>query len=152
MKAAKGSRNLRTAGVALAALLACADVGAQQQQTAVARLKSVTGNVLVSRESGLATGAEAQRITNGSRVITTANSTVIVHFDDGCEVQLKENERLEVDSNKPCAAMLVQGVGPAPLAVAVAPVMGTVLPIVVGTVVIIDRVDKNPVPTPVSPN
>jgi hypothetical protein len=138
--------------MALAALLACADVWAQQQQPVVAHLKQVTGNVLVSREAGLATGNEAQPITNGSRIITTANSTAIVVFDNGCEVRLKENERLEVDSNRPCALMLVQAVGPAPLAAVGAPIMGTLLPVVIGTTIIVDRLDKNPAPTAVSPN
>ena len=36
------------------------------------------------------------------------NSEVVVVFDNGCEVRLKENQRLEIDSRKPCAAMLVE--------------------------------------------
>ena len=145
----KGSGILSAAGTGLVALLACADAAAQQQT--VARLKQVTGNVLVSREAGLATGNEAQALVNGSRIITTANSTAVVVFDNGCEVRLNENERLDIDSDKPCAAMLVQGLGPAPL-LAGAPAMGTVLPLVIGTGIIIDALDKGPVATAVSPN
>ena len=97
---------LGTAGMLVA-------TGAWAQQ-AVAQLKQVTGNVLVTREAGMATGTEAQPIMQGARVITTANSEVVVVFDNGCEVRLKENQRLEIDSRKPCAAMLVESLAVPP--------------------------------------
>ena len=149
MRTLGGGRYWKAAGLALAVALCAADAAAQQ---AVARLKQVTGNVLVSREAGLATGAEAQQLINGSRVITTANSTAIVVFDNGCEIRLKENERLEVDSGRPCALMLVQGLGP--IAPAVAPIAGVVFPAVAGGGLLIDLRRSNPSgPTiPVSPN
>lgn len=76
----------------------------------IARLRDVRGNVLVSNESGLATGIEALRLVPGTRVITTSASQVVVEFDDGCRVTLKENERFEVE-NKPCALLLAQPYG-----------------------------------------
>jgi len=33
---------------------------------------------------------------------------VVVVFDNGCEVRLKENQRLEVDETKPCSALVAQ--------------------------------------------
>jgi hypothetical protein len=30
-------------------------------------------------------------------------------FDNGCRVEMEENQRLEVDSRKPCAALVVEG-------------------------------------------
>ena len=79
-----------------------------QSRDGVAQLKDVHGNVLVSRESGLASGAEALRLGKGTRVITTANAEVIVAYDDGCEVRLKENQRFEVETDRPCAFLLAQ--------------------------------------------
>ena len=93
---------------ALAAAFATTVVPAQGTGGGVARLKDVKGNVLVSRESGLAAGAESTRLTEHARVITTANSTVVVVYDNGCEVRLKENQRFEVETDKPCAALLAQ--------------------------------------------
>ena len=81
---------------------------AQEARQGVAQLKDVHGNVLVSKESGLASGDEALRITKGTRVITTSRSDVVVVFDNGCEVRLKENQRLEIDDSKPCSALIVQ--------------------------------------------
>ena len=94
--------------VALVALLAAPQPFAQSQSDGVAKLKDVHGNVLVSKESGLASGGEALRLTKGTRVITTANADVIVAYDDGCEVKLKENERFEVETGRPCAALIAQ--------------------------------------------
>lgn len=152
MKKMHSGRRLATGMLAVAAALCMGDAAAQQ---AVARLKQVTGNVLVSREAGLAAGAEAQQLVNGTRVITTANSTAIVVFDNGCEVQLKENERFEVDSQKPCALMVAQALGPAqPVAAVGAPLIGLLLPAgaVAGAVVGLASDAGDTTPTPVSPN
>jgi hypothetical protein len=93
---------------AIAAALTAASAPAQGTNDGVARLKEVKGNVLVSRESGLAAGGEATRLREHVRVITTANSSVIVQYDNGCEVRLKENQRFEVETDKPCAALVAQ--------------------------------------------
>lgn len=141
---------LLVAGV-LAALAAGAPSFAFGQQGSVAKLKQVNGNVLVSRESGLATGAEAQPLVNGSRVITTANSSVVVAFDNGCEVRLEPNERLEVDSLTPCALIKPVALGaplPAPAAAFVIPSL--IVPGGVGSVILAGQGGGSG--TPVSPN
>jgi hypothetical protein len=94
--------------VAVAAAFAVTAVPGQGTNEGVARLKDVKGNVLVSRESGLAAGGEAVRLREHARVITTANSSVVVQYDNGCEVKLKENQRFEVEVDKPCAALIAQ--------------------------------------------
>ena len=99
---------MRTIQAALLAVLAAPCVHAQQADRAVAHLKQVTGNVLVSQESGLAAGNEALALIKGTRVITTANSEVIVVYDNGCEVKLKQNQRFEVVTDKPCSALIAQ--------------------------------------------
>ena len=143
-----GWRGWQAAGLGVAAALCMAQAGAQQSQS-VAALKDLTGNVLVSREAGLATGSEAQRLANGTRVITTAKSGVVVVFDNGCEVRLRENERLDVDSGKPCALLVAQPLGPMPPVAAVgAPLLGVLLPGAVGAGLVVDIRDKQPV----SPN
>ena len=96
---------------ALLSLQAVAQQAAPQR--AVAQLKQLNGNVLVSRDTGMTAGAELLKVTNGTRIITTANSEVVVVFDNGCEVRMKENQRLDVESDKPCAGLV-----PANLAVA----------------------------------
>ena len=140
---------VRTALAAL--LLACAVVpsGAQQkEQRVVARLKSVSGNVLVSREAGLAAGEQAERLADGTRVLTTANSEAVIEFDDGCEVRLNENERYDVDSGSPCALRLAQGLGvPVP---AVGPAVAGYILQVVTPILLLDNDTQQT--TPVSPN
>lgn len=136
-----------------AALLAGAvspwDAGAQpEEQRSVARLKTVNGNVLVSREAGLAAGEQSERLMNGTRVITTANSEAVIEFDNGCEVRLKENERFDVDSGRPCALMAGLPLG-VPGAAIGAPLAGYVLPVVAPLLLLDNDVQQG---TPVSPN
>jgi hypothetical protein len=99
---------MRAIQAALLAVLMAPGVHAQAADPVVAHLKQVSGNVLVSRESGLAAADEALPLTKGTRVITTANSEVIVVYDNGCEVKLKQNQRFEVVTDKPCAALTAQ--------------------------------------------
>lgn len=68
----------------------------------VATLKSLEGNVLVSDDEGLSSAQPRRRMPQGARVITTARSSAVVEFDDGCEVRLAENRRLEIDNREPC--------------------------------------------------
>ena len=108
--------------------------------------------MLVSRDTGMVTGAEALKLVDGTRIITTANSEVVVVFDNGCEVRMKENQRLDVDSGKPCAALI-----PANLAVAAPAVgpgfAGVVAPALLGAgALAAGGGSGGPPPPPVSPN
>ena len=119
--------------IATACVLAWAGSALAQQggrDGTIAKLTDLQGNVLVSRDAGLASGNEALRLIPGTRVITTANSEVIVEYDDGCRVRLKENERFEVERGKPCALLIasVQPILVAPAAVAgIGPILGPAL-------------------------
>lgn len=155
MRRSNGNGTLRAA-LAAVALLALAgpagDAAAQQpaprQPREVARLKSVTGNVLVSRETGLSAGTQAERLLDGTRVITTANSEAVIEFDDGCEVRLKENERFDVESGRPCALLVAQPLG-VPAAAVGAPLAGYILPVVLPPLLLDNDTQQT---TPVSPN
>lgn len=84
---------------------ACDDP-AYGNRDSIAELQEVQGNVLVSDAAGMASGAEKQRVKNHVRVTTTSRSTVLIAFDCGCDVRLKENERLDVDAPRSCPALL----------------------------------------------
>lgn len=122
--------NAKTSGIgrlnAAAAAFALALAGhafAQAQAPAgardgsIARLVDTSGNVLVSRDAGLASGTESLRLMPGTRVLTTANSGAVVLYDNGCRVTLKENQRFEVEKDKPCALLMAQNIVAAPAAV-----------------------------------
>src|SRR5689334_9044679 len=69
----------------------------------VARVRVVEGNVLLGQDNGLAAVEGIVEVPLGARVITTADSTASITFDDGCRFDLGPNQRLElVDSSKPC--------------------------------------------------
>lgn len=69
-------------------------------------LKDVVGNVLVSTKDGMGAGIEKQGVSNNTRVTTTARASVTIAFNCGCDVKLKENERIDIDSPNTCAALL----------------------------------------------
>ena len=93
----KESRILATCTLASMLLAAPALYAQQSRDGTIARLVEMNGSVLVSRESGLASGNESLRLPAGTRVITTAASAVVVEYDNGCRVRLKENQRFEVE-------------------------------------------------------
>ncbi len=102
---------------ALAALAFASQPFAQKDDGTVARLVEMQGNVLVSRDDGLASGAEDQRLLPGTRIITTANSSTVVEYDDGCRVKMKENERFEVEKDRDCKLLAALPIIGAPAAV-----------------------------------
>ena len=89
-----------------------------QQQTPVAKLANVAGNVLVTRGNALVGGADGQRLTVGTRVVTTAGAMVTINYDVGCDISLKENQRFTVRQGE-CAVLLaeVERLGPTPGAI-----------------------------------
>jgi hypothetical protein len=103
--------------------------------------------VLVSRASGLAAGVQAERLADGTRVITTANSTAVIEYDDGCEVELKENERYEVDSSRACALRLASALA-SPQAAAGLPLVLILMPTIPTVIIVGDVLPDDPV----SPN
>ncbi|MGL4233571.1 MAG: hypothetical protein ACRDAM_12070 [Casimicrobium sp.] len=83
----------------------CDDPNAAKKPT-IAELKDLVGNVLVTNEANISSAAPGLRIPNKVRVTTTAQAGVVVSFDCGCDVKLKENERFDVDAPRGCGAML----------------------------------------------
>lgn len=71
-----------------------------------AELRDLVGNVLVSTKDGMSAGVDKQSVPNKTRVTTTSRSSVTISFNCGCDVKLKENERIDVDSPNTCAALL----------------------------------------------
>ncbi len=71
-----------------------------------AELRDVTGNVLLSTKDGMSAAVEKQTVAGGSRVTTTSRASVTVAFACGCDVKLKENERLDIEGPSTCAVLL----------------------------------------------
>jgi type 1 fimbria pilin len=100
--------------------------GSESAQAPIAQLRDLKGNVLVSNATGMSAATDGQSIPNKVRVTTTAKSEVVIRFAEGCDVKLAENQRLDVDGCRPCAA-LVAAVQAVPVDVAlgaVAPAAG----------------------------
>ena len=96
---------MTSGAMAQAGRLACDDPESMKRET-IATLAEVRGNVLVSDTNGMASAVDNQRIKNLVRVTTTSRASVLISFDCGCDVRLKENERLDVEGAKQCPALL----------------------------------------------
>jgi len=105
------------------------------QQGTVARLSSLEGNVMVSQGDGMVAAVRDQRVAPGTRVVTMAGGKVVVNYDVGCDVSLKENQRFTVRMGE-CALLLGDVVtlvpGSATVAVAGVGVVEIVSGIVIG--------------------
>ena len=114
--------NLRAIRTSLALLGLAATLGAPvvsaQQPAAVARLTNMEGQVLVSQGDAMVAATANQRVTVGTRVLTTAGARVVVNYDTGCDVALKPNERFTVRLGE-CGVLATEVValGPAPGAI-----------------------------------
>jgi hypothetical protein len=129
MKITRSFEMRRGLPAVLAVLLVSLQPCAQETRQGVAQLRDLHGNVLVSKESGLGAAGEALRLMEGTRVITTNRSDVVVVYDNGCEVKLKENERFEIEIGKPCEALaaLPQSILSTPAGTAVTTTAGSAL-------------------------
>lgn len=90
--------------LALALLPAATAVGHAADGT-VARLVQMNGNVLVGRESSLASATEGMRLSLGARVLTTTRSDVVVEYDNGCRIKVEQSQRFQVAGTNPCATL-----------------------------------------------
>lgn len=120
---------LATNAMAQGPRLACDDPEYMKRET-IATLAEVKGNVLVSDAAGMFSAIDNQRIKNMVRVTTTSRASVLIAFDCGCDVRLKENERLDVEGPRQCPALLaaVQAVPIGAPIGAVAAASGSILP------------------------
>ena len=98
----------------IVALALAAGAATAQQQNTIAKLQDVQGNVLVSQGDAMVAASPDQRVSAGTRVVTTAGAKVTINYDAGCDIKLNENQRFTV-SVGPCAALLaqVENLGPA---------------------------------------
>ena len=87
-------------------MLAITSVFAQSTSQLTAQLKNVDGNVLVSTAQGAVAGVNGLAVPDKSLVTTTNNGVVDIVLPSGCTVNLKPNQRVEVDVTQTCEALL----------------------------------------------
>jgi len=136
-------------------MLATTSVFAQPSTQLTAQLKKVQGNVLVSTAQGAVAGVNDLAVPDKSLVTTTSNGVVDIVLPSGCTINLKPNQRVEVDVTKTCEVLLAL-VTTAPGAVvlgaggAAAGLSGTNIALIAGAVgvgvILIDRGNRNSSP------
>jgi hypothetical protein len=104
----------------------CEDAS-QARRDSIAALSDVQGNVLVSDKDGVSSAVNGRRLANKVRVTTTSSAGVVVAFDCGCIVNLKENQRIDVELPRGCSALLA-AVQAVPMTVA----LGSAAPVAAG--------------------
>ena len=100
---------MKQIAIAVAAVVLVAAPAVHADDGPIARLVGVSGNVLVSNDSNIASAGEALRLVRGMRVIATTNSSATVEYHDGCRVKVAAGERVEVRDGPPCGARAKHG-------------------------------------------
>ena len=95
-----------------------ASLASAQQAGPVATITQMEGSVLVSQPDGMVTANKGERLSVGTRVVTTARSRATILYDNGCDIYLVDNERHTIRVDE-CAALRrdVAKLGPAPGAI-----------------------------------
>jgi hypothetical protein len=125
-------RNVVPAILGSFAIAFCVNASAQTANCDSAELRDVTGNVLVSTKDGMSTAVDKQTVGLKSRVTTTSRASVTISFTCGCDVKLKENERLDIENPAACPALLA-GVTAVPVAAAIGAGTGATAGVLTGT-------------------
>jgi hypothetical protein len=81
----------------------------------IAKLSEVQGTVLVSQGDAMTAGVNEQRLNAGTRIVTTASTSVTIVFDKDCQIKLTENERFVIRDASNCGALAatVESLAPA---------------------------------------
>jgi hypothetical protein len=79
---------------------------AQDNPPEVATLEKAEGSVMVDKGKGYASTKNKATLHEGDRLITLANSTAEIVYDDGCRVTLKENSLIEIAKDPGCKAII----------------------------------------------
>lgn len=79
---------------------------AQEGQPKVATLEKAEGTIMVDKGKGYASTKINTPLNEGDRVITLANSTAEIAFDDGCKLTLKPNNLLKIERAFGCKATI----------------------------------------------
>ncbi len=89
---------------AIVAALLCAISGstAAAEGEGIAYLARITGGVLVNQGQQYRDGTEGLSLSTGDRVMSLAESTAIIQFQDGCRYTMEENELVTIPSLSPC--------------------------------------------------
>jgi hypothetical protein len=94
--------------------LACTAAFAQTPEPRrLGKVRDVKGLVTMSLGANVATVQKDIPIFNGARFVTSSSGEAWLRFENECEVHLKPNERLTIDEEKDCGALIagIEGTG-----------------------------------------
>ncbi len=83
----------------------------EPKEDPIASVDDVVGEVLINQGEDYVAPADGLRLREGDQVLTKDNSSVVVRYDDDCDVKVEENTIYTVDEPDDCAAILAVGSG-----------------------------------------
>lgn len=98
---------------ALTLLFAGAAIAQDEKEDPIASVDDVVGEVLVNQGEDYVAPADGLRLREGDQILTKDNSSVVVRYDDDCDVKVEENTVYTVDEPDDCAAVIALGEGAA---------------------------------------
>ena len=85
-----------------AAGLACSAAAAEE--AAVAYLAHADGNILLSQDRNIASAAKGAPLYRDVRILVTSNSMAVIQYYNGCRIELRAGDRLDVASGEKCSS------------------------------------------------
>jgi hypothetical protein len=104
--------------LAIGCLLAAAVAVAQttekvSKRPVLGKAINVRGLVTVSDESGIRRVVSNSEVIDRNRYVTSSTGYVTLHLDKGCDIELKPNQALTVETEKTCEDLwAIIGIGP----------------------------------------
>ena len=109
---AKALLGTMIAMICLPAAAAAEKAAAAAADRQVATVARITGNAVVSKGAQYVPGTEGMPLTIGQRVMSLADSSVVIQFNDGCRYTVEANKLVTMEDLSPC--VLTKGVALAP--------------------------------------
>jgi hypothetical protein len=89
--------------VAAAAFVA---MGVASAADPVASVSEMSGLVTVSQGDKLGNAVKGTQLVPGSVVATSASSSAVIRYKQGCDVKLEANQSLKISDSNPCGAVV----------------------------------------------
>jgi hypothetical protein len=93
--------------------LAFAGAMAQSGPPSVGAVQNVNGLVTISKGNTMSNGVDGAPLTNGTQLVTGAESSVLVRLTNGCVFTVPANSSVVINNQIPCADLIasIQPVG-----------------------------------------
>jgi hypothetical protein len=97
---------MKTILKSVVAVAAFAAMGVASAADPVASVAEMSGLVTVSQGDKMGNAVKGTQLVPGSVVATSASSSAVIRYKQGCDVKLEANQSLKINDSNPCGAVV----------------------------------------------